>query len=204
VVRPERHPAGAVLREALRLALLASASDEQAGGLTYKSIFDFRELFAFCDLHASRYAPGGLVTEGWLEVVRASWSWPRYFDRQGFPIPGREDGTDAVLVWAEMKEHDTPVAQSDFPDGSLLSTIWLGLDHNFGGRPLFFETMYFSAEVDTAVLPTGHEFDFHPTLAFPNPYEEGAVTEQLRYGNEEEALACHHAITRLLRKRWLV
>src|SRR5262245_56271021 len=34
--------------------------------------------------------------------------------------------------------------QETFPDGRFLSTVWLGLDHNYsGGPPLIFETMLF-------------------------------------------------------------
>jgi hypothetical protein len=169
--------------------------------------FAFDNLFAFCDLHASRFAPGGLVTEGWQDVVLGATYYPRYFDRQGFPIPS--DGENGpTLVWAQMMAADPlirNVAQSDFPDGSLLSTVWLGLDHAFGGRPLFFETMYFSGAVETMTLPGGGEQDFRPTLEFPDPCgEQDEMIEQLRYGSEEEALAAHREITRRLRKRWEV
>ena len=34
------------------------------------------------------------------------------------------------------------VELTTFPDGSLVSTVWLGLDHGFGeGAPVIFETM---------------------------------------------------------------
>ena len=110
-------------------------------------------------------------------------------------------------MWARMLEADPllrNVAQTDFPDGSLLSTVWLGLDHGYGMRPLFFETMYFSSEVETLQL-SGGEHDVHPTLPFPDLFgEPGETTEQLRYGSEEEALAAHREIARRLRKRWEV
>jgi hypothetical protein len=165
---------------------------------------DCAALFAFCDLHASRVR--GSVYERLLDPVMGP--GPRYYDRQGFPIPG--DGSDVgpTLAWARMLEADPllrTVAQTDFPDGSLLSTAWLGLDHGFGGRPLFFETMYFSGEIETHVLrPSGHEFQSHPELEFPVPGAPGETTTQLRYGSEEEALASHREIARRIRKRWEV
>ena len=41
------------------------------------------------------------------------------------------------------------IKQETLPDGKKVSTVWLGLDHNFGeGEPLIFETMVFSSEGD--------------------------------------------------------
>lgn len=142
-------------------------------------MLDFTALFAFCDLHASRVQPGDRLLGSW---------GIQYYDRQGFPIPS--DGTDPpTLVWARYHEHDpdyASVARDELPDGSRLSTVWLGLDHGFG-RPLFFETMRFAA-------------DSAAGLEFPDP-TDGEETTQLRYGSEEEALAAHHEILRRLRGR---
>lgn len=141
--------------------------------------YEFAELFAFCELHASR-------VQGWrMSVIR-------YYDRQGFPIPAR-DGVEPTLVWAQMRERDDPIVAVDqLPDGSRLSTVWLGLDHGFGGRPLIFETMRFAGETHL-VLGT----ECHASLDFPDPFGElGDMTEQLRYTTEEEALAAHHEIVR--------
>lgn len=175
-------------------------------------MLDFAALFAFCDLHASRVR--GSIYERLLDVEIVG-PGPRYYDRQGFPIPaileehvGGRGWVMPTLVWAERKSDAeySRVAWDEFPDGSYLSTVWLGLDHGFGGRPLFFETMYFAAEVVTMTLPfTTHETNFHPTLAFPDPLgAQGETLEQCRYGSEEEALAMHREIARRLRKRWEV
>jgi hypothetical protein len=89
-----------------------------------------------------------------------------------------------------MEAGDRSVAYDDLPDGSYLSTVWLGLDHGFGGRPLIFETMRF----------TGKERG--ESMEFPDPFgEDGETTNQLRYTTEEEALAAHHAIVRTIRIR---
>ncbi len=53
-----------------------------------------------------------------------------------------------LMEWAMQfeqlsQEHKRHVG-NDMIDGLHISTVWLGLDHNyFGGRPLVFETMIF-------------------------------------------------------------
>lgn len=159
-------------------------------------MIDFAELFAFCDLHATRWRGPRLAH---LERMLAE-DWPRYFDRQGFPIP-TVDGVEPTLVWARMMDAvDRTVARDDLPDGSYLSTVWLGLDHGFGGPPLIFETMRFSAAVEESTMFKGRTY--RPSMEFPDPFgAEGETTDQLRYTTEEEALATHHAIVRRIRIR---
>jgi hypothetical protein len=128
--------------------------------------------------------------------------WPRgqranYYDRQGFPIPGDQGDEwvgSATRKWAAlMVDRDyIVVAQDELPDGSMLSTVWLGLDHGWFGPPLFFETMRFK---NTAP-------DDSETWDFPNIFgEPGEEISQDRYPSEEEALAAHHEIVRRLRIR---
>lgn len=55
-------------------------------------------------------------------------------------------GENATLEWANDFENtkDRIIAQETLPDGKFISTVWLGLDHQFGiGKPLIFETMVF-------------------------------------------------------------
>jgi hypothetical protein len=65
----------------------------------------------------------------------------KYYDQDGQPIEG------GTLAWGKMFE-DTKsriIGQSRTLYGEKLSTVWLGLDHNFfGGKPLIFETMLFA------------------------------------------------------------
>src|SRR5215472_14360522 len=121
---------------------------------------DFGTLFDWCDLHASRW-------ETWIPDPGYR---PRYFDRQGFPIPGDHGGT---LTWAlrMQDEENVIVARDELPDGTILSTVWLGLDHGFFGPPLIFETMRFGDETELA-LPTVGTLYVPPmrtreTLEFP-------------------------------------
>lgn len=55
---------------------------------------------------------------------------------------------DDVLEWAEKFEKENRIlAQTYTKDGKLISTVFLGLDHNFGaGNPLWFETMIFPSD----------------------------------------------------------
>ena len=143
---------------------------------------DFAELFAWCDLHTSRWRT--------LPVTHGFISRPMYYDRDGFAIPSNGP-LPVVLVWAQMLERDREVAHDELPDGSFLSTVWLGLDHGFMGPPLIFETMRFGPHGPPGMA-----------RAFPDPFgEPGEETEQLRYTTAEEALAAHHEILRRLRLR---
>ena len=66
-----------------------------------------------------------------------------YYDRQGNQIAD-------VLAWSLKRAKDPEykcVAQTTLPDGKWVSTVWLGLNHNYGdGPPLIFETMVFPKE----------------------------------------------------------
>ena len=162
-------------------------------------MFNFGELFAFCDLHASRWRERGRTAFNELLLTGALPNFPNYYDRQGFPIPAR-DGVEPTLVWARMKQEQdyARLGWDELPDGSYLSTVWLGLDHSFVGPPLIFETMRFAAETEELRMLPGRPV--HPSLDFPDP-RDGEETDQLRYTTEEEALASHHEIVRRLRIR---
>ena len=154
------------------------------------SAIDLGALFAFCDLHPSRWRT--------YPVVHGFVSRPMYYDRHGFPVPGDGD-LPPTLVWARIREHDRDyqkVAQDELPDGSLLSTVWLGLDHAHGfGPPLIFETMRFEP-CASDWLPSRANLDFPDIHGAPDE-----TTDQLRYTTEEEALAAHHEILRRVRIR---
>ncbi len=66
-----------------------------------------------------------------------------YYDKNDQPITGK----DAVLVWAKQFEGNPKgriVRQQTTWLGFWVSTVWLGLNHNFGfGKPLIYETMVF-------------------------------------------------------------
>jgi len=66
-------------------------------------------------------------------------------DENGNPVPVSD-----VLAWARRYETaDRVVARDELPGGMLVSTLFLGLDHNFfGDRPLLFETMVFAGDFD--------------------------------------------------------
>jgi len=170
--------------------------------------FAFTELFAFCDLHTTRWRQR---QETWMSTRTLDvWVMPQFYDRQGFPIPAEADETSTepgwmmpTLQWAKLKEDQeySRVAWDDLPDGSYLSTVWLGLDHNHGcGPPLIFETMRFHGDVSESQWTMGGRvstFAYHKSLDFPDIFDpDGETTDQLRYMTEEEALAAHHEIVR--------
>jgi hypothetical protein len=89
-----------------------------------------------------------------------------HYDRQGRPITFEQ--------WARTLEHDRRVAFDALP-GCEISTVWLGIDHNFGkGPPLIFETMIFGGPDDLD-------------------------RSQWRYATEEEARAGHVRAVELAR-----
>lgn len=55
-----------------------------------------------------------------------------------------------MLVWATWFERaDRVVAKTQIDDDVSVSTVFLGIDHNFGsGAPLLFETMVFGGDHD--------------------------------------------------------
>ena len=87
------------------------------------------------------------------------------YRRDGTAYPS---GVDDVLEWA--KDFQDPakqiVAQEHLPNGYFVSTVWLGLNHQWGdGPPLIFETMIFGAD--------------------------GATDYQERYATEADAIQGH-------------
>lgn len=63
-----------------------------------------------------------------------------WYDKEGEPIE--------MMEWARLLEdyEYKVVGRTDLPEGLRVSTVWLGLDHGFGGVRLIFETMVFGAD----------------------------------------------------------
>jgi hypothetical protein len=90
-----------------------------------------------------------------------------YYDRRGEPID--------VNQWASLFTPSYQCVARDYEvEGYTVSTVWLGLDHNWGdGKILIFETMLFG---------------------------KGERDQEChRYSAEKEALAGHQAIVTALR-----
>lgn len=66
------------------------------------------------------------------------------YDRDGNRVPG---GQVEVMLWFNDKlgDWDYKCVETTHTDGFVVSTVWLGLDHNHSdeGPPLIFETMVF-------------------------------------------------------------
>lgn len=93
-----------------------------------------------------------------------------HYDRQGNLIPD-------LLTWARLHEDIAYKRVAETTIGNLwVSTVWLGLDHSFGGGPpLIFETMVFVQG------------------------EGGNDLDCRRYATEAEALAGHEEILEEIR-----
>ena len=107
---------------------------------------------------------------------------PMYFDIDGKPIP--------LMTWARMQDMEHKrVAEDTIEDGVRkywVSTVWLGLDHNFGfsGPPLIFETMVF--DVDKTRIK----------VTEPGAWEDLMMD---RYATKEQALTGHQMICDAIR-----
>lgn len=87
------------------------------------------------------------------------------YRRDGSKYPPGEEG---LISWArDFEEVNRRVNWTKLWWGGYVSTVWLGLDHNYTrqGPPLFFETMVFS--------------------------RAGSERDQMRYSTENEAMDGH-------------
>jgi hypothetical protein len=76
-----------------------------------------------------------------------------WYDRQGNPLQTFDDDGKPItetLIWFEKKFSDPKyktVEKTKVGDDYEVSTVWLGINHNFGdGLPLIFETMIFTRD----------------------------------------------------------
>jgi hypothetical protein len=101
---------------------------------------------------------------------------PMWFWRDGTPavdpdLDSRSEEFSEQMGLVEKRLCDNSykvVARTTLPDGKVVSTVWLGLNHDMGGpRPLIFESMVFPSLEDLRAV------DFR------------------RYATEEEAKAGH-------------
>ena len=155
-------------------------------------LFDFASLFAFCDLHASRI---------WRTNPRVRRRALGCYDRQGFPIPQAPPWPGWWRRFLDrMASEEGTVAEDELPDGSVLSTVWLGLDQAEDGPPLLFETTRESRF--TAISSSSGELEhFCEVLPVPDPADPTGRETYVQSASEEEALAKHHEILRRLRVR---
>jgi len=122
-----------------------------------------------------------------------------YTGKKGEPLTLKEwDDRMGDLEYRRVGYDEIP--QTSKNPASYVSTVWLGIDHNFfpNGPPITFETMRF----DLVAKPSefgGHMY--HPALEFPDPCNPDETTEQERYSTEEQASIGHKTIVRLIQER---
>lgn len=92
-------------------------------------------------------------------------------DESGNPVP-----CDDLMAWAQWFEASGRRVARDVIGESEVSTVFLGMNHNYGeGPPLLFETMIFGGPQDSF---------------------------QRRYSTRKEAMIGHRTIVELLKKRY--
>jgi hypothetical protein len=158
---------------------------------------------------------GGIA---WQSFLR---NQPRYYHRDGTPIQ-TGDGTADTLIWAELFEDSKgrTIGNVTTLYGERLSTVWLGMDHGWGGGPpLIFETMLFAPKAPgekvkqdlTEMLDELHgkqvdeerrrkRIERAAYLKKNFPHDQ----LQLRYSSEEEARERHQTLKLqcLIPPRW--
>lgn len=113
-----------------------------------------------------------------------------WYDRQGRPITMEE--AEPLLIDVAYKR----VAVTEIGPYTV-STVWLGLDHNYrGGPPLIFETMVFTSSAwreENMRLPIGH------------PDREALLDiDCQRYCTEDEAVTGHRQLVELIQAATIV
>ena len=96
----------------------------------------------------------------------------KYYDRQGNELA---DNMAGIMEWGKLREDPNykRIAETTLPDGTWISTVWIGIDHQFGkGPPLIFESMAFESK------------------------DNLDECECDRYSTEAEALAGHEAMVK--------
>lgn len=68
-------------------------------------------------------------------------------------VPVNIQTTDEMIVWGKFMQDVLArrVAYNNLGNGVEVSTVFLGLDHGYGGMPLWFETMIFGGPHDESV-----------------------------------------------------
>jgi hypothetical protein len=156
----------------------------------------------------ARFTEDGQIVWEAPEIPLGSHARPKAYYPDGEPILD-DELLPATLKWAmlfEQRNKERIVGQTRTLYGERLSTVWLGLDHNFFGTgpPLIYETMLFApADRDADVEYITRFFD-----KTPDPEKDAGYNRrrayiakyyphdqlQLRYSTREEAQAMHRRL----------
>ena len=116
---------------------------------------------------------------------------PQFYYRDGKPILA-DEMMGATLKWALLFENEPRTVHKTLtPYGESLSTVFLGLDHNFShqGPPLIFETMLFAPRKANPKIRGEWEAE-DKTIRTLFPHDQ----LQIRYSHEDEAKERHEAL----------
>lgn len=109
------------------------------------------------------------------------------YRRDGTPYP---EGHGGLMEWAkDIEDPKKKIVRQLFTRRYVISTVWLGLDHSFNGKPLIFESMVFKRPGMLARLKQR----FFPSRLFSRL---GDSLEQDRYSTEAEAIAGHEVLVK--------
>lgn len=166
---------------------------------------EIRESF---DEYMKRMADVPILREAMERMKR-----PKYYHRDGTPIVSDELLQD-TMKWALLFEGERNVAVTKTLYNERLSTVFLGLDHNWGesGPPIIFETMLFAPRdrelARRGVLSPGNLTEAEKAeIAASSAYIEKYYPDdqlQFRYSTEQEAIDNHNMLRLqcLIPPRW--
>ena len=122
----------------------------------------------------------------------------RHFDRRGNKITFRE----WTMLWGLHEAYR--IVKQEYVGDYWVSTVWLGLDHGFGGgAPLIFVTMVFNhSKAEPPPFPNTMDFESEEFKEWSENYPEQTSASDLdceRYATEEQALAGHQAMVEKVR-----
>lgn len=98
--------------------------------------------------------------------------WPRHYI-----LVGRTPVAVDLMTWAvAMNDRGNRIASTQLTRKCWVSTIFLGLDHNFsGGEPILFETMIFGGPLD------GEQWRYHTYDEAKRGHVEAVAAARIAY-----------------------
>lgn len=119
-----------------------------------------------------------------------------YYDRSGNAISFRDWAR--LMAWDDKNEHKYRIVQQEYVDHYWISTVFLGLDHGWGGALKLFETMVFNQSPEIPERPKFPSETYDPDSDEWNEFFENypeqtqsSDVECERYTTEAEALEGH-------------
>lgn len=113
-------------------------------------------------------------------------------ERAWWKLDGKDPVRCSLDEWGDFMEHGSRIVQQDWVGGKFLSTVFLGIDHNFlpVGPPLLFETMLFGPRTESFVFNGRRRLYGRELYCERTPTWDAAVLIHLRALRQANAGLC--------------